>query len=371
MKISYGKLSVPIQRVVAHEDGRHDLLAAEVSIEVLGENFMAAYTEGDNSAVVATDTMKNFILSRSLAYDGDTLDGLLEHLGRGFLSTYPVMEAVRMSAKEHRFHRVSDRLFARGGDDHASRDRRARRRTASATAESARGPVAAQGHRQRVHPLRARREHDAPRARSTARSTSGWTSTGAQGTSQTRSKDARIEKLASGPSTTSCRSRSSTSSTGWARARWRAGRSSPRSPSPPQNHTRDPHGQEEGRKLYSDAVPRLRPDHPDDGARVIETTHVLDTAHGRPAAGIRIELARVGGEVLASATTNADGRTDGPLLEDSPAGEYQLTFTVGAYFGEGFLDSRADPLPRWTEAGAHYHVPLLVSPWSYSTYRGT
>ncbi len=119
MKISYGKLSVPIQRVVAHEDGRHDLLAAEVSIEVLGENFVAAYTEGDNSAVVATDTMKNFILSRSLAYDGDTLDGLLEHLGRGFLSTYPVMEAVRMSAKEHRFHRVSDKLFARGGDDHA------------------------------------------------------------------------------------------------------------------------------------------------------------------------------------------------------------------------------------------------------------
>ena len=119
MKISYGKLSVPIQRVVAHEDGRHDLLAAEVSIEVLGENFMAAYTEGDNSAVVATDTMKNFILSRSLAYDGDTLDGLLEHLGRGFLSTYPVMEAVRMSAKEHRFDRVSDKLFARGGDDHA------------------------------------------------------------------------------------------------------------------------------------------------------------------------------------------------------------------------------------------------------------
>ena len=100
------------------------------------------------------------------------------------------------------------------------------------------------------------------------------------------------------------------------------------------------------------------------------TTHVLDTAHGRPAAGIPVELARVGGEVLASTTTNADGRTDGPLLEDSPAGEYQLTFTVGAYFGEGFLD--VVPIRfRVTEAGAHYHVPLLVSPWSYSTYRGS
>jgi urate oxidase len=119
MKISYGKLSVPLQRVIAHEDGRHDVLAAEVSIEVLGENFVAAYTEGDNREVVATDTMKNFILRQSLAYDGETLEGLLIHLGRGFLSTYPVMEAVRMSAKEVRFDRLGDKLFALGGGDHA------------------------------------------------------------------------------------------------------------------------------------------------------------------------------------------------------------------------------------------------------------
>ena len=89
MRISYGKLRVPLQRVVEREDGDHDVLAAEVSIEVLGENFTAAYTEGDNSAVVATDTMKNFILRESLAYGGDTLEGLLAHLGRGFLATYP------------------------------------------------------------------------------------------------------------------------------------------------------------------------------------------------------------------------------------------------------------------------------------------
>jgi urate oxidase/2-oxo-4-hydroxy-4-carboxy-5-ureidoimidazoline decarboxylase len=119
MKISYGKLSVPLQRVIAHEDGRHDVLAAEVSIEVLGENFVAAYTEGDNREVVATDTMKNFILRQSLAYDGETLEGLLIHLGRGFLSTYPVMEAVRMSGKEVRFDRLSDKLFSRGAGDHA------------------------------------------------------------------------------------------------------------------------------------------------------------------------------------------------------------------------------------------------------------
>jgi 5-hydroxyisourate hydrolase len=104
------------------------------------------------------------------------------------------------------------------------------------------------------------------------------------------------------------------------------------------------------------------------------TTHVLDTARGRPAAGIQIELTRLAdGEVLRTATTNADGRTDEPLIGagELQAGEYELVFAVGDYFGErAFLDrvpvrfSIADP-------AAHYHVPLLVSPWSYSTYRGS
>jgi len=120
MRISYGKLRVPLQRVAERADGEYDVLACEVSIEVLGENFHAAYTEGDNSAVVATDTMKNFILRESLAYGGDTLEGLLERLGRGFLATYPVMEAVRMTGREHRFDRLSGKLFAREpGSDHA------------------------------------------------------------------------------------------------------------------------------------------------------------------------------------------------------------------------------------------------------------
>jgi 5-hydroxyisourate hydrolase len=104
------------------------------------------------------------------------------------------------------------------------------------------------------------------------------------------------------------------------------------------------------------------------------TTHVLDTARGRPAAGVRIDLLRVAdGELLRTATTNADGRTDEPLLGEGElqAAEYELVFAVGDYFGErAFLDrvpvrfSIADP-------EAHYHVPLLVSPWSYSTYRGS
>ena len=105
------------------------------------------------------------------------------------------------------------------------------------------------------------------------------------------------------------------------------------------------------------------------------TTHVLDTAHGRPASGIAIELARLSGEereVLRRITTNADGRTDEPLLAggELSAGEYELVFSVGDYFAAGFLD-RVPVRFRVADADAHYHVPLLVSPWSYSTYRGS
>lgn len=113
------------------------------------------------------------------------------------------------------------------------------------------------------------------------------------------------------------------------------------------------------------------------------TTHILDTAQGRPAAGVRIELYRLDGDTphrLREALTNADGRCDGPLLAaDALArGRYRLLFHIGDYFraqglplaDPAFIDvvplefGIADPL-------AHYHVPLLVSPWSYATYRGS
>jgi urate oxidase / 2-oxo-4-hydroxy-4-carboxy-5-ureidoimidazoline decarboxylase len=119
VRITYGKLRVPFQRVTKRGERDHAVLAAEVSVEVLGENFAAAYTEGDNSQVVATDTMKNFILRESLAYAGETLDGLVAHLGRRFLSVYPVMQAVRVSAREHRFDALSGVLFAAASGDHS------------------------------------------------------------------------------------------------------------------------------------------------------------------------------------------------------------------------------------------------------------
>jgi 5-hydroxyisourate hydrolase len=77
------------------------------------------------------------------------------------------------------------------------------------------------------------------------------------------------------------------------------------------------------------------------------------------------------GRVLARAVTNADGRTDAPLLEALEAGIYEITFDAGAYLGgEGFLDEVPVRF-RVDDPAAHHHVPLLLSPWSYATYRGS
>jgi urate oxidase len=113
-QISYGKLEVPVHRIRGTE-----LFAAVVSMEVLGQGFLAAYTEGDNSSVVATDTMKNVILRRALGYDGNTLDGLLEQLGAHFLGEYPEMEGLRLWARRLPFAAVGERLYSLEGGDHA------------------------------------------------------------------------------------------------------------------------------------------------------------------------------------------------------------------------------------------------------------
>jgi 2-oxo-4-hydroxy-4-carboxy-5-ureidoimidazoline decarboxylase len=105
------------------------------------------------------------------------------------------------------------------------------------------------------------------------------------------------------------------------------------------------------------------------------STHVLDTATGRPAPGIKVTLHEIGASargLIAEAVTNADGRTDKPLISGEPLriGTYELTFHVGGYFRTGFLD--AVPIRFGiAEPEGHYHVPLLVTPWSYTTYRGS
>lgn len=113
------------------------------------------------------------------------------------------------------------------------------------------------------------------------------------------------------------------------------------------------------------------------------TTHVLDTAHGRPGAGIALELYALEHDtrrLITKTVTNDDGRCDKPLLDGDALipGEYELVFHAGDYFAALGVNV---PQPRFVDrvvlrfgiadAGAHYHVPLLVSPWAYSTYRGS
>jgi 5-hydroxyisourate hydrolase len=113
------------------------------------------------------------------------------------------------------------------------------------------------------------------------------------------------------------------------------------------------------------------------------TTHVLDTAHGKPGAGVLVTLSRRARdryEPIKAVTTNLDGRTDVPLLEGEAlrSGRYRLVFAAGAYFHRlgvllpdpPFVDEIVIDFGI-ADAAADYHVPLLVSPWSYSTYRGS
>ena len=113
------------------------------------------------------------------------------------------------------------------------------------------------------------------------------------------------------------------------------------------------------------------------------STHVLDTTHGCPASGMKIELWSLDGDdrtLVTAAKTNADGRPDQPLLnaDEIKAGQYEIVFFVGDYFA-----AKGTPLPKTrfldkvpvrfgiADAGTSHHVPLLCSPWAYSTYRGS
>ena len=113
------------------------------------------------------------------------------------------------------------------------------------------------------------------------------------------------------------------------------------------------------------------------------STHVLDTAHGCPASGMKIELWSLDGEertLVTAAKTNADGRTEEPLLaaDEMKAGQYEIVFFVGDYFATKlatlpkirFFD-RVPVRFAIADVGTSCHIPLLCSPWAYSTYRGS
>lgn len=113
------------------------------------------------------------------------------------------------------------------------------------------------------------------------------------------------------------------------------------------------------------------------------STHVLDTTQGKPGAGVQVELYAVSGgqrRLVKAGTTNQDGRCNAPLLEGDAMqpGQYELVFAAGDYFAAQGIDL---PSPRFidrvtiafgiADPGQNYHVPLVVTPWSYSTYRGS
>jgi urate oxidase len=111
--IRYGKAEIGIYRV------RQDrLLAAQITVDVFGDNFLPAYTAGDNSNVVPTDTMKNFVYAAALEYPGATPEGLAAYLARRFLETYPQMQRVRLRSRELPFVQHTERLLAESQDDH-------------------------------------------------------------------------------------------------------------------------------------------------------------------------------------------------------------------------------------------------------------
>ena len=130
-EIRYGKADVSFYRSHAtplrvspipesHFRGRDNLLfAGLLSVEVFGDSFWAAYTEGDNSQVVATDTMKNFVYAHALEYRGATAEGLAAHLARRFLETYPQMEKLRLAYRELPYRSHSEKLLSAAPGDHA------------------------------------------------------------------------------------------------------------------------------------------------------------------------------------------------------------------------------------------------------------
>ena len=377
MRISYGKLRVPLQRVV-ERDGRHDVLAAEVSVEVLGENFLAAYTEGDNREVVATDTMKNFILRESLSLRG-------RHARRAARAPRPAVPrhlpgdggGADERRASMRFDRARQRVYSRSGTATTASPTRLDARRAYATARRPRRDllllkITGSAFTQ----VRPRRVHDAARSASTARCSSAWTCDWRYAEPERDHVDSSEvrDHLAATFDDFVSRSRSSTSCTRWARGMLADRPEIAEISLHAENHTRDPVGEDGDAQGLHRPVPRPGPDHADAGAvsgRL--TTHVLDTARGRPAAGRadRAHAARRRREAdVSHERRRPHGRAAARPTRPPPAST-SCVFAVGDYFGEAAFLDRVPVRFTIADPDAHYHVPLLVSPWSYSTYRGS
>jgi 5-hydroxyisourate hydrolase len=146
-------------------------------------------------------------------------------------------------------------------------------------------------------------------------------------------------------------------------------------------HKNGPVGKKWALRIEADAIVSLTGETTEQQMAGRLTTHVLDTMHGKPARGLRLELLYVHGDHthhILDSYTNADGRVDQPLLEDDQfqLGEFEIHFHVGQYFERLGVELQTPflnvvPVRFTISEDSHYHVPLLVSPFGYSTYRGS
>ena len=134
MRTGYGKEAVSVYRT----DGVRSLFAAEVGMTLRGESFLSSYTEGDNTLVVATDSMKNFIHATALDYEGSSLEGFLELVARRFLDTYDHVERIELHAREVPFARRGEQAFQVVEATSASPSSRSIATAGSSTAPAAR-----------------------------------------------------------------------------------------------------------------------------------------------------------------------------------------------------------------------------------------
>ena len=273
----HGLPEIPESPVRSLDSG---LLACEVSMEVLGQGFLAAYTEGDNSNVVATDTMKNVILRRALEHDGPTLEGFLDALGHALPRHLPgdggpaavgARAAVRAGPGRRARGAQRPALLARRrrprGRRARARARRGRQRRARRAAQRPGRAAAAQDDRLGVHEVRARRRDDAARARGPAAvhpprralALRGSRGRARRATRPASSRRHRSATWSARSSTSSSRSRSSTSCTRWGSGCSTASGVLAEVSFDGQNHTHDPvpgsDAASGGRKAYTAAFP--------------------------------------------------------------------------------------------------------------------
>ena len=379
-------------------------MAVEVDVEVFGENFLPAYTEGDNSAVVATDSMKNFILRARPELRGRDARGLPGRpRARASLETYDDMSALRLSGRELRFDRIAGGSTAARTTTTAVAELRVERDETGAPVLrrpplGPRRPRAAEGHGQRVHALRARRVHDPARARRPPALHPPRRPLALRRRRRCdRRRSATLRRLGAGarrgapsvvlrarlgvdpaPRVGDGRAPARTASRSSRRSRSRR-RTARASPSPSSRASRSTRTRSRRSARSRSCVCGMRTGSCERPSHHPRARHGPGPPGRRPRDRARPPgrrpRARCGrcARTPTAAPTSRCSRARSCASARTSCGSRSARYFAGQALAVGdppFLDivpvriGVADP-------GAHYHVPLLASPWAYSTYRGS